>query len=429
MASAARRTALRILSRVEAEAATLGDLLAEPDALSLDPRDRSFLHELVLGTLRHRGLVDHALVPLLDRPIARVQPVVRQILRLGAYQILRLRVPHRAAVDESVGLARGAAPKAAGFVNAVLRRLCREGAPPIVDPRIDPLGWLVTEGSLPRWLAEAWVLRWGAPVAVARARAFLAPPPAVFRINPRHPEALGRLREAGLDPLPLAVPGAWATATSSGLSEPAARGLVYVQAQGAQLIAHLAATPGVLLDACAAPGGKATLAADLVGPDGIVVAAEASPRRLRALTGLARRWGSPNLRCVGADALRAPFARSFDAVLLDAPCTGLGTLGRHPDIRWRVTPADVIRHAERQRELLAALADLVRPGGRLVYATCSVEPPENEEVVAALLAARSDFTPEPLPGWLSPHSAGPFLRTWPEAEGDAFFAAVLRRRA
>src|SRR5262245_19951294 len=202
MPTPARRAAFRVLERVEARAGTLADLLADPDALALnlDPRERGFLHELVLGTLRHRGLVDHALGPLLDRPLDRVDAPVRTVLRLGAYQILRLRVPHRAAVDESVDLARDTQPRAAGFVHAVLRRLARDGMPPLPEPSADPLGWLSTEGSLPRWLAARWIDRWGAALAVSRARAFLATPPLAFRLNPRRPDALDRVRAAGLDP-------------------------------------------------------------------------------------------------------------------------------------------------------------------------------------------------------------------------------------
>jgi 16S rRNA (cytosine967-C5)-methyltransferase len=324
-------------------------------------------------------------------------------------------------------LARGVQPRAASFVNAVLRRLSREGAPPLPDAGADPLGWLVTEGSLPRWLAERWLERWGPGVSVTRARAFLLPPPLVFRLNPRRPEAVERARSAGLDPRPLAVPGAWTSAAPGRATELAAHGLVWVQDQGSQLVARLAAAPGLILDACAAPGGKATLAGDLVGGAGTVVAAEASPRRLRTLTALVARWGSPNVRCLGADAARPPFHRAFDTVLLDAPCSGLGTLGRHPDVRWRVTPEDVERHAERQSTLLRRLADLVAGGGRLVYATCSIEPEENEAVVSGFLESRPDYRVEP-PEAGAPFLDGPFVRTWPERDGgDAFFAAVLRR--
>src|SRR5687767_12346448 len=181
MPTPARRLAFRILGEVERAGPTLGDRLAAPDVLALDTRERAFLHELLLGTLRRRGEIDHALAARLDRPLARLEAPVLAALRLGAYQVLRLRVPDRAAVSESVELARSASPRAAGFVNAVLRTLSREGAPPLPDAGQDPLAWLTTGGSLPRWLAERWLARLGAERAVRRARALLDPPPVFFR--------------------------------------------------------------------------------------------------------------------------------------------------------------------------------------------------------------------------------------------------------
>jgi 16S rRNA (cytosine967-C5)-methyltransferase len=159
-----------------------------------------------------------------------------------------------------------------------------------------------------------------------------------------------------------------------------------------------------------------------------VVAADASRRRLSSLTRASARWGARNVWPVAADALRPPFASRFDAVLLDAPCSGLGTLARHPDIRWRLGPTDIARHAARQQALLAALAPLVKPGGRLVYATCSVEPEETDAVVRPFLAAWPEFSPEPVPAWAAPFVDGGFTRTGPPRHrGDAFFAARLRR--
>ncbi len=426
MPTPARRIALDILARVDAGGSILGDLLAGPAPSALDPRERAFLHELVVGTLRHRGAIDHALSGALDRPIREVDHAALTVLRLGASQLLRLRVPARAAVNESVELARRRAPRAAAFVNAVLRRLAREGPIPFPDAAVDPLGWLTTEGSLPRWLAERWVARLGPEVAVERARALLQPPAVVFRLNPRAHRAAERAEPLG--PAALPVPGAL-LATKGRIADFADEALVYPQEQGSQLVAHLAAVEGTMLDACAAPGGKATLMADL-RPGALVVAAEASRRRLATLGALVRRWGSTNVACVGADALRPPFLEGFSGVLLDAPCTGLGTLARHPDIRWRATEAEIPRHAQRQRAMIETAASLVRPGGRLVYATCSSEPEENEEIVRAFLAARSDFTLAALPEWASPFSDAGFARTRPEAgQGEAFFAAVLERAA
>jgi 16S rRNA (cytosine967-C5)-methyltransferase len=224
-----------------------------------------------------------------------------------------------------------------------------------------------------------------------------------------------------------AVPDAW-EATAGPLAELAARGLIYVQDLGSQVVARLAATPGTVLDACAAPGGKALLIADAVAPRP-VVAAEVAPRRRRTLAAVRERWGADNLLVVGADGLSPPFRHPFDTVLVDAPCSGLGTLARHPDIRWRLGPEDVGRHARRQHALLDALLPLVRPGGRLVYATCSVEDEENEGVVKPFLAAHPELQPEELPPWAQPFAVGPFLKMSPARDrGDAFFAARLHRR-
>jgi 16S rRNA (cytosine967-C5)-methyltransferase len=416
------------LTNVQGGGDNLAERLAAPDASRLDPRERAFLHELVLGTLRLRGLVDHSLTPLFDRPASRVDPVALDVLRLGAYQLLHLRVPDRAAVFESVELARVEVPQAAGFVNAVLRKLAREGPAPVPDPVTDPQGWLTSAGSLPAWLAKRWCSRLGARDAVARARAFTSPAPTALRLNPRVEDAARRCDRAGLNLRRLRVPGCFA-AEGGRLTDLVAEGVLYVQDQGSQLVAHLAAAAaGLTLDACAAPGGKSMLIADLL-TQGQVIAAETSPRRLRAMAALCRRWGSPNIRLVLADGHHPPFGEGFDAVLIDAPCTGLGTLGRHPDIRWRVKPDDILRQAERQRSLLAALAPLVRRGGRVVYATCSLEDEETTAVVLEFLERNPSYRLAPVPNWAGPWT-GPdgFVRTLPEREpGDGFFAAMLER--
>jgi 16S rRNA (cytosine967-C5)-methyltransferase len=428
MATAARRLAWRVLREVEAGGGTLADRLAEADVQTLAPRDRAFLHELVLGTLRTRGMLDHAIAPLLERQtLDALQPAVRATLRMSAYQVLHLRVPDRAAVSESVDLAREASPRAAGLVNAVLRRLAREGPPPTPDPERDAIGWLTTAGSLPRWLAVRWLERLGPAIAVARARAVVAPPPAVFRVNPRVPDALEQAEASGVRARPLAVPGAW-LATEGRPFELAARGVLYMQDQGSQMVARLAEGASLTLDACAAPGGKSALLADVNPAGSAVVAAEASPRRVRTLADLLRRWGAPDVRVVAADGLRPPFRAMFDAILIDAPCSGLGTLGRHPDIRWRARAADLPPHAARQARLLRALAPLVRSGGTLVFATCSSEPEENEGVVEPFLQAHAEFRLGPGPAWADAFRDGPYYRTRPERDGgDAFFAARLVR--
>ncbi len=429
MATPARRLAAAVLAQVASQRGTLADALADEAIERLDTRERAFLHELVLGTLRRRGWLDHVLESLTTRPLGRTRPAIRDALRLGAYQLLYLRVPPHAAVSESVALTRAADPRggSAGFVNAVLRRLQREGPPPEPDPDDDTVSWLTTAGSLPRWLAERWLARLGAEEAVARTRAFLEPPPNGFRFNPRIGDAAARATASGLEMQESVVPDAW-EATGGPLAALAAEGVVYVQDVGSQLVARLAARAGTVLDACAAPGGKALLIADAIGSSGHVVAAEAAPRRLRTLVELSARWGATNISVIGGDALHPPYRRPFDSILVDAPCSGLGTLGRRPDIRWRLGPGDVQRHAARQRALLEALHPLVRPGGRLVYSTCSVEDEENEGVVEPFLEAHPGFRPETLPPWSSRFAVGPFVKMSPSRHrGDSFFAACLAR--
>jgi len=427
----ARRLAASVLAKVASESGTLADALADEAIERLDVRERAFLHELILGTLRRRGWLDHVLESLTNRPLVEARPAIANALRLGAYQLLYLRVPHHAAVSESVALARAVDPrgKSPGFVNAVLRRLQREGAPPEPNPDDDPLLWLKTAGSLPPWVAERWLARLGAEDAVARARAFLQPPPRGFRFNPRVTDAAARATASGLVMRETVVPQAW-EATEGPLTRLVAEGVAYVQDVGSQLVAHLAAQGGAVLDACAAPGGKALLIADEIGSSGHVFASEAAPRRLRTLAELCARWGAPNISVIGADALHPPYRRPFDTVLVDAPCSGLGTLGRRPDIRWRIRAEDLERHAARQRALLEALHPLVRPGGRLVYSTCSVEDEENEGVVEPFLQAHPDFAPAPLPEWAARFAVGPFVKMNPARHrGDAFFAACLTRGA
>jgi 16S rRNA (cytosine967-C5)-methyltransferase len=263
--------------------------------------------------------------------------------------------------------------------------------------------------------------------AVERARALLDAPAVHFRTNPRHPDAATRLEAGGVRSQPSFVPGSLRLVEGR-LAPFLEGGIAYAQDVGSQLVGALTSTQGTVLDACAAPGGKSLLMADLGEGRTHVVAAEASPRRLRTLESLRRRWAATEVRVVAADGLRPPFTRPFDAVLLDAPCSGLGTLARHPDIRWRCTAGEPERQQRRQRALLEAQAPLVRPGGRLVYATCSLEPEENEDVVEPFLQAHGEFEIEGLPDWAERLRQGRFLRLEPASSGDAFFVARLRRR-
>ena len=429
-ASPARRAAARIIHETVRGGVTLAERMAHGEAASLDTRERDFLQELVYGTLRRRGALDAALRRCIDRELSEVDPALLDVLRLGAYQILHTRVPHRAAVFESVALAREVAPRGAGFANAVLRRLAAEPPPAPHVPLEDPLSWLTGEGSLPPWLAQRWLQELGAEDAVARARVFLEPSPTYLRLNPRLPEAADAVSAAGVLLQAGEVPGSFVV-TGGRTQDLAAAGVVYVQDEGSQLVAHIAQSEdGAILDACAAPGGKATLLADL-GAHARITALEPSLKRLAVLQRTVQRWGAgASIAVLGGDALRLPLRTAFDVVLLDAPCTGLGTIARRPDLRWRVTQADVDRHAASQRRMLAAVSAVVKPGGRLVYSTCSLEPDETSDVVKSFLASGAPFAltpPQHVPQSL--RGAEPWLRLLPERRGgDGFFVASFTRQ-
>ena len=302
----------------------LSERLAASDVERLDERERAFAHELVLGCLRRRGWIDHALRRVVERPLERLDAPVLEALRLGAHQILHLRVPARAAVSESVDLVRATRPRASGLANAALRNLSLRGAPPEPDAQQDPFAWLTSYGSLPEWLAERWVNRWGSETAVRRARSLLEKPATVFRLNPRGSVDAATLEAEGLTCEALGVPGAFGTESAAPLLPRVRRHEIHIQDLGSKLVAHLVRGERSILDACAAPGSKASLIAEL-NPDARVVALEPSTRRLETLRALVAGWDA-SVACVRADASRPPFRGEFDSVLVDAPCSGLGTI-------------------------------------------------------------------------------------------------------
>lgn len=365
----------------------------------------------------------------------------RTLLRLGVYQLAFTRVPARAAVHSTVALGGGDA-KRRGFVNGVLRALARDGVPePPAD--VDHLG---PRTGLPDWLARRWLERLGPEGAEALARHANTPAPLTLRVNAARitPEDLtARLEAAGLEVTPSAwVPEALRVAGHGAVREiPGyAEGLWYVQDEAGQLVARLVgARPGErVLDACAAPGGKATQLAATVGNKGEVVALEPDPGRLERLEANVRRLGAANVRVVKGDLGSGPPAGAegpFDRVLVDAPCSGLGVLGRHPEGRWWKNEAGIRACAARQRSILEAAAGRVRPGGALVYAVCTGEPEETTGVTDAFLAAHQEFQPVPADAVL-----GAAVRPWTAPDGsfttlgntaglDGFFALHTRRGA
>ena len=440
--------ALRVLSRVEQVRAfadlSLHAALAQSE---LAAADRALATELVYGTLRWRGRLDFLLSSVSDRKLDELDPLVRSTLRVGAYQLVFSdRIPASAAVDESVRCVQAAgAERASGYVNAVLRRLAVEhGSMLLPDLVTDPLGHLMHALSLPAWLAERWIERFGATEAAALAESLNRVPPRGVRTNrlrgsrdallaelrERHPDAaacrfspdgivLGRRGDPGLDPA-------------------FREGRFTIQDEASQLVVELLdPRPGErVLDACAAPGGKATAIAERIGRDGSVRALDRHERRLGLLMRDTRRLGLENISAETRDASQPLperlVAGGFDRVLVDAPCSGLGTLRRNPDARWRVQPGDVPRLAELQLAILRSVAPALKPSGALVYSTCTLLPEENEAVVEAFLRDAPSFRLVPraaLPASVQPltEEAG-FMRLFPHRhDTDGFFAARIER--
>lgn len=433
----ARALAHEVLVRVETTDAFADVLLADRLAAgTLETRDRGLATELVYGTLVWQGRLDHHLGQLLHEPLARLDPPVRAALRLGLFQLVFLdRVPAYAAVDASVRLA---GRRAGGLVNAVLRRAGRAGRAGLAlpDARIDPIARLAVEWSHPRWLVERWVDELGHDAAAALLEANTRAPAVALRVNPRRTtrDALrDALAAAGVPTEPgRLAPGALVVGANAGrLREVGVYrdGHFSFQGEASQRVAELVdAPPGTrVLDACAAPGGKALAIAERLAAGDAVVAFDRHAIGLARLRSEAARLGVA-VHVARADARRPPTAARFDAVLLDAPCSGLGTLRRHPELKWRRQPRDIARLAALQQEILAGVAPLVRPGGRLVYAVCTRTHEETVDAVAAFIAAHPRFGVERLAG--NGVDADGMLRTAPHTHGvDGFFAARLRAGA
>lgn len=432
MIAPARVAAFEALRAVGSGRADLGTALARVRVRLGDERDRALAGEIATGTLRWQGAFDHVIAAFINRPLARLDVEVLDILRLSMFQLLHLdRIPAAAAVKDAVDLTGKAGKRsAAGLVNAVLRRVMRErehlplpSRPSDPRQRATAVAYLSITLSHPAWLVERWLDRYGFEAAEAWSSFNNSPAPLTLRANRVRID-----RDALADRLAAEeilcehaphAPDALVVRRGNPLRSPMhADGLFVVQDEASQLVGHYAgARPDEqVLDACASPGGKTLIMAATAGADGLVIASDVRGRRVDLLRTTIARAGATNVRVVQADAARPlPYRQVFDRVLLDAPCSGLGTIRRDPDIKWRRSPADLPALAAAQLTMLGHAASVVKPGGTLVYATCSSEPEENDEVVAAFLRARDDFrlTDEP-------------LRTRPFADGlEAFFAARL----
>jgi 16S rRNA (cytosine967-C5)-methyltransferase len=444
-----RALALDILAAAARQGRSVEELLAAalkryPD---LPRRDRALLLELVQGVKRWEVRLDYLLSRLSHLPLKKLHPLVHQVLRLGAFQILMLdRVPPRAALHEAGNLAkaRGLPRSHVGFINAVLRRLAAGEVPPLPDPESDPVLALSVIHSHPAWLVRRWLARYGPQATAARLAANNQIPPLTVRVNTLKTDPLSlmaRLAREGVE----ARPGRFSPVglifealKTAPMDLPSYReGLWIFQDEGAQLVSGLLPLgPGLrLAEIGAGRGGKTTHLAEAMANSGLLVAVDNHPGQLKELKLNTRRWGATVAHPLRADAASTLPLQSgtMDAVVLDVPCSSLGIIRRHPEIKSRLREGDLGTFPPRQAAMLEQAVRLLKPGGRLLYITCTTEPAENEDQIKAFLSRHPEFYLAADPGRLPPaarafiHPPG-FYRTSPEDHNlDVFFAALLAR--
>lgn len=443
-----RAVALDALGRVGREDFSIEAAVDRAGIDSLGETDRGLAFELVHGVVRNRAWLDAAIGQKARRDVQSLTPVVRDILGMALYQVEFLdRVPDHAAVFEAVDLAKKRAPRGSDrLVNAVLRAFLRDRTVRLPDMERDPVGRLAVLYSHPTWMVRRWVERLGQEETERLLKANNERPPLVLRANRlrgTREDLLKLLAESGIP----SRPGAYspdAVILEKGGVRPDnlpgwAEGLFTVQDEGAQMISLLVdPRPGErVLDACAAPGGKSFHLAALMGNKGEIVAADPSAERLELLRRAAERLGASSVRPVASEA--AALAERlggapFDRILVDAPCSGTGVLRRHPEGKWRKEEAMIGEFSALQRKILSAVAPLLKTGGRLVFATCSLEPEEGEKAArwvggnlrGLVLVNVSSILPAGARALTTPEG---FLRTWPHRHGtDGFFAAVWEKR-
>jgi 16S rRNA (cytosine967-C5)-methyltransferase len=452
--SPARTTAFDILLQVEKEDAYASELLHSAQYAALSPEDHGLATQIVMGVLRWRSQLDSTLAPFSKWPLAKLDAEVLTALRMGAYQLTRLeRVPAHAAVHESVELVkRSRRTSAAGLVNALLRKVgvaagAKRASPEHATEEVaDTASTLAARYSHPEWLVDRWLAHLG-----------LAPTRAICAENQRIPTTTIRIRyPSGTDKsVPFDFAGEDIQLSPGSLLASARRvesgditktkafhnGRIAIQDEASQLVALLTGEGSRILDGCAAPGGKTAILAER-NPGATIVALDLHAHRTRLLQ---ERVQALNVQVITSDLRTFPAGEQFDRVLVDAPCSGTGTLGHHPEIKWRLCPEDILQLKSLQISLLLAAMQHVSPGGTLLYSTCSLEPEECEQVVEQALAedsASKKFELCNIAGELlhlqhdkilvaqniEPLTRGPYLRTFPGVHPcDGFFAALLRK--
>jgi 16S rRNA (cytosine967-C5)-methyltransferase len=440
-----RQTACNVLLRIRREGGYADRLIdRELAAGHLSGPDRGLFAELVFGVLRRQGTLDHILTGLVDQPLAKLEPQVLILLRLGLYQLVYLdRIPESAAVNESVNLAKLSIPRASGLVNAVLRNYLRHRETvTFPDPSRAPAASIAARHSQPEWLVKLWFSQLGEEETERLAEASSCQPPLTLRVNTLRTTRDGLLLKFAdnaiaavacqFSPHGIRVEGRHPITGLPGFGE----GLFVVQDEASQMAGLLLAPRAGerILDACAAPGGKATHLAQMMDNRGELLAMDVSPAKLPLILETAGRLGITIINTRAADLLKSAAipADSFDRILLDAPCSGLGVLRRNPEAKWRLQPADIARLASTQRQMLANAARALKPGGTMLYSTCSTTADENEAVVQDFLSHHPGFVLENLnecfPAWRGLFTTEGMFRAWPHRHDmDGFFAARMRK--
>jgi 16S rRNA (cytosine967-C5)-methyltransferase len=451
MATPSREVAYDILLRVEQQDAYASELLHGGRLESLSPDDRNLATEIVMGTLRWRARLDFGIAAVSKEPLHKLDKEVLIALRVGAYQIGWLRLPARAAVNESVELVKRARFRySAPYVNAVLRKIAAK--PELMEPVLSSGPKTVVDiaalYSHPLWLVERWEVAYGLETAEKICAYDQEVPPTAIRLSLAHPSKnsqggapevlVEELKREGIELAPGALLKSARRVVKGDVTHTKAfaEGRVAIQDEASQLVALLVGTGERLLDCCAAPGGKTAILAER-NPQARIVAAELHPQRAELMK--QRLASAKNVQVLTADVADLPPGAGFDRVLADVPCSGTGTLARNPEIKWRLSVEDFTDLHARQVRILNAAIERLLPGGRVVYSSCSLEPEENEGVVEEVLRTRSDLKVVDVRAVLKmiddlilpPDQlvSDPYLRTIPGVHPcDGFFAAVIEKR-
>jgi 16S rRNA (cytosine967-C5)-methyltransferase len=436
MISPARRLCYRILHRIESHHLFSDDALNSDEMERLDVRDRHLTTEIVYGTLRWQALLDYILAKSSSRSWPNVAPGAKILLRMSLYQMWGMdRIPHHALVNDAVELAKQELGNGIDrYLNGVLRNLARTSPWKKDEFLRDTPEWI--QVSLPQWLWDRWVERYGKETVKEYAFSLNTPP----QICAHWIEAAGTYKQPPMNAVPSdLVPDAYIQKTAVLEGEQIAKNSsigFHFQDEASQLIPHLlgqGATGLRIWDACAAPGGKASILCKIFGKSGRVIASDVRADRIPLLAETIKNTGVFNADVLIADACQsAPFRACFDAVLADVPCSGLGTLRRNPEKKWRFHSGRLASLQRTQKQILHKVSETVRSGGHLLYSTCSTEPEENEEVIEDFLNTHPGFCierPTYPPGIETWTGSDSMVRTFPGPRlWDGFFAALLMRR-